>query len=139
MRLLKCLCQTEPRKRLGWHSAATAGRRGIPASFETASRVAILANEPPTQSVNVSALLDRGHVLVFDPSAREVHLRTAGWFWDQEVFNFIGRSLQLAEQLSMRDYVLGWELKRAGMDWKGWLLIRSASVSDSDTTVRGFP
>jgi len=24
----------------------------------------------------------------------------------------------------MRDYVLGWELKRAGMDWKGWLLTR---------------
>ncbi len=116
VRLLKCLCQTEPRKRLGWHSAATAGCRGIPASFETTSRVALLANELRIPNVNVSALLDRGHVLVFDPSAREVHLRTAGWFWDQEVFDFIGRSLQLAEQLSMRDYVLGWELKRAGMD-----------------------
>ncbi len=124
VRLLKGLCQTEPRKRLGWHSAATARCRGIPASFETASRVALLANELRTPNVNVSALLDRGHVLVFDPSAREVHLRTAGWFWDQEVFDFIGRSLQLAERLSMRDYVLGWELKRAGMDWQGWLLTR---------------
>jgi len=124
VRLLKCLCQTEPRKRLGWHSAATAGCRGIPASFETTSRVALLANELRTQSADVSALLDRGHVLVFDPSAREVHLRTAGWFWDQEVFDFIGRSLHLAEPLSMRDYVLGWELKRAGMDYKSWLLTR---------------
>ncbi len=70
------------------------------------------------------AMLDRGHVLVFDPSAREVHLRTAGWFWDQEVFDFIGRSLHWADALSMRDYALGWELKRAGMDWKGWLLTR---------------
>ena len=35
---------------------------------------------------NVSAVLDRGHVVLFDPSAREVHLR-AGWFWDQEVFD----------------------------------------------------
>ncbi len=24
----------------------------------------------------------------------------------------------------MRDYILGWELQRAGMDWRGWLLAR---------------
>ncbi len=125
VRLLKCLCQTEPRKRLGWNSAAAAGsRHGIPSSFETTSRVAILANELRTLNVNVAAVLDRGHVLVFDPSAREVHLRTAGWFWDQEVFDFIGRSLHWAKPLSMRDYALAWELKRAGMDWRSWLLAR---------------
>ena len=124
-RLLKGLCQTEPRKRLGWHSAATAGGyQGIPSSFETTSRVAILANELRTLNVNVSAVLDRGHVLVFDPSAREVHLRTADWFWDQEIFDFIGRSLHLTDPLSMRDYALAWELKRAGMDWKNWLFTR---------------
>jgi len=131
VRLLKCLCQTEPRKRLGWYSAAVAGRRappegwsGIPTSFETTSRVAILANELRALNVNVAAVLDRGHVLVFDPAARDVHLRTAAWFWDQEVFDFIGHSLHLAERLSMRDYTLAWELKRAGMDWKSWLLVR---------------
>ncbi len=125
VRLLKCLCQTEPRKRLGWYSAATAGDdQGIPSSFETTSRVAILANELRALNVNVSAMLDRGHVVLFNPSAREVHLRTAGWFWDQEVFDFIGRSLHLADPLSMRDYALAWELKRAEMDYKSWLLTR---------------
>ncbi len=125
VRLLKCLCQTDPHKRLGWHSAATAGDdQGIPSSFETTSRVAILSNELKTQNVNVSAVVDRGHVVMFDPSAQEVHLRTAGWFWDQEVFDFIGRSLHLADPLSMRDYALAWELKRAGMDYKSWLLTR---------------
>ncbi len=63
-------------------------------------------------------------MVLFNPPAREVHLRTAGWFWDQEVFDFIGRSLHLAEPLSMRDYTLAWELKRAGMDYKSWLLTR---------------
>jgi hypothetical protein len=53
-----------------------------------------------------------------------VHLRTAEWFWDQEVFDFVGRSLHLAGRLSMRDYALAWELKRAGMDWRSWLLVR---------------
>jgi len=125
VRLLKCLCQTEPCKRLGWHSAAAVGSHyGVPTSFETTSRVALLANELRSLNENVAAVLDRGHVLIFDPSAREVHLRTAGWFWDQEVFDFIGRSLHWAERLSMRDYALAWELKCAGMDWKGWLLAR---------------
>ncbi len=73
VRLLKCLCQTDSRKRLGWFSAATAGDyQGIPSSFETTSRVAILANELKTQNINVSAVLDRGHVVLFDPAAREV-------------------------------------------------------------------
>ncbi len=71
VRLLKCLCQTEPKKRLGWHSAAAvASRHGIPPSFETTSRVALLANELRCPNVNVSAVLDRGHVVLFDPSAR---------------------------------------------------------------------
>ncbi|MFH1746961.1 MAG: hypothetical protein ABIG44_07945 [Planctomycetota bacterium] len=125
VRLLKCLCQTEPRKRLGWYSAAvTGGGDGVPTSFETTSRVAILANELQPLNVNVAAVLDRGHVLVFDPAAREVHLRTADWYWDQEIFDFIGRFLHLTQGLSMRHYALAWELKRAGMDWKSWLLVR---------------
>jgi hypothetical protein len=125
VRLLKCLCQTESRKRLGWYSAAVIGRGdGIPTSFTTTSRVAILANELQPLNANVAAVLDRGHVLVFDPAARDVHLRTAEWFWDQEVFDFVGRSLHLAGRLSMRDYALAWELKRAGMDWRSWLLVR---------------
>ena len=110
-------------KRLGWHSAA-GSHYGVPTSFETTSRVPLLANELRSLNVNVSAVLDRGHVLVFDPSGREVHLRTASWFWDQEIFDFIGRSLHWAQRLSMRDYALAWELKCAGMDWKGWLLAR---------------
>jgi hypothetical protein len=124
VRLLKCLCQTEPRKRLGWYSAAVTRGDGIPTSFTTTSRVAILANELQPLNANVAAVLDRGHVLVFDPAARDVHLRTAEWFWDQEVFDFVGRSLHLAGRLSMRDYALAWELKRAGMDWRSWLLVR---------------
>ncbi len=124
VRLLKCLCQSEPRKQLGWHSAATGPQRQIPSSFETTSRVAILANEMRALNANVSAVLDRGHVLVFDPGPDEVHLRVAGWFWDQEIFDFVGRLLHLARPLSMRDYALTWELKRAGMDWRSWLLTR---------------
>ena len=33
--------------------------------------------------------------MIFEPSAREVHVRTAEWFWDQEIFDFIGERLHL--------------------------------------------
>ena len=125
LRLLKCVCQTEPIKRVAWHSDAAALRReGIPRSFETRSHLAIIANELRTPNVNVRAVQDRGHIILFEPSAVEVHLRAARWFWDQAVFDFIGGNLQLAEWLSMRDYTLGWELKQAGLDWQDWLLTK---------------
>ena len=86
--------------------------------------MAIIANGLRTPNVNVRAVQDRGHIVLFEPSAVEVHLRAARWFRDQAVFDFIGGNLQLAERLSMRDYTLGWELKQAGLDWQDWLLAK---------------
>jgi hypothetical protein len=125
VRLLKCLCQTQRRKHLGWLSdAPTLRRLQIPTSFVTTSRVAIIANELAPRSINLSAVLDRGHLLVFTPPPAEVHQRVGTWFWDQAVFDFVAGHLHLARQLSMRDYCLAWELKEAGLDWQTWLLRR---------------
>jgi hypothetical protein len=125
VRLLKCLCQTELSKWVAWHSRTRElDRQGIPRKFETESKVVIIANEWQTLNVNVSAVQDRGHVVVFDPSPLEIHLRVAQWFWDQRVFDFIAARLHLIARSSMRDYWLGWELRRAGMNWRGSLLQR---------------
>ena len=63
MRFLKCLCQTEPRKRVAWYSkAAVLQREGIPHEFYTTSKVLIIANDWRTLNQNVAALEDRGHV-----------------------------------------------------------------------------
>lgn len=125
VRLLKCLCQTEPQKRVAWDSdAATLDREGIPRQFTTASRLAIIANQWKTLNDNVAAVEDRGHIVLFRPTALEVHLRTAEWFWDQEIFDFIGEQLSLIVNPSMRTYIQAWELKQSRMDWKGMLLNR---------------
>ena len=125
LRLLKCLCQSDPVKRLAWHShAATLVRAGIPRSFRTTSRVAIIANDWRTLNSNVAAVEDRGHVISFEPSPLEVHRRTARWFWDQEIFDFFAQRLALIRQASMRPYVQAWELKRAGLDWRRLVLAR---------------
>jgi hypothetical protein len=125
LRLLKCLCQTEPVKQVAWHSdAVTLRREEIPRSFQTRSRLVIIANELRTSNVNVQAVQDRGLVVLFEPSPLEIHLRAATWFWDSRVFNFIGENLQLAQRLSLRDYTLSWEMKQAGLDWRHWLLAK---------------
>jgi hypothetical protein len=60
---------------------------------------------------------NRGHLLFFEPSPVEVHRKVGEWFWDQEVYDFMGENLHLLPGLSMRHYVQGSELKDAGMDW----------------------
>ena len=74
VRLLKCLCQTEDEKTVAWHSdARSLERQRIPREFTTRSRVVIISNDWQTLNKNVAALQDRGHVLLFQPSASEVH------------------------------------------------------------------
>ena len=128
VRLLKCLTQTNLQKTVSWYTdAATLVREQIPQEFRTTSRVAIITNEWKTLNRNVAALQDRGHLVIFEPSSLEVHRRTADWFWDQEIFDFIGERLHLVSEPSMRHYVAAWELKQAGIDWRSLVLSRCLS------------
>jgi hypothetical protein len=69
-------------------------------------------------------LEDRGHVLLFEPTALEVHRQAASWFWDQDIFDFVARHLHLTRQHSLRTYHHAWELKRGGLDWQQAVLCR---------------
>src|SRR6266851_856019 len=118
VRLLKCLCQTEDEKAVAWHSdAKSLERRGIPREFTTTSRVIIISNDWKTLNRNVAALEDRGHVLVFKPTALEVHEEAARWFRDEEVLEWFGKNLHRIAEPSLRLYVRAAELKAADMDW----------------------
>src|SRR5260370_18424149 len=119
MRLLKSMAQTEKTKTLGWHTAAgVLHREGVPRQFTTTSRVALVGNDWKTLNADVAALEDRGHVLVFEPTAWEVHRHAAGWFWDEEIFDFFADHLHPIAQHSMRTYHHAWETKRAALHWR---------------------
>jgi hypothetical protein len=125
IRLLKALCQTEPRKTLGWHTATPIlQRQSVPLRFTTTSRVALVGNDWKNLNADVAALEDRGHVLFFEPTALEVHCQAAGWFWDQEIFDFVAEHLHLTVSPSLRTYRQAWELKQAGLDWRLAVLSR---------------
>jgi hypothetical protein len=118
IRLLKCLCQTDPEKVVAWHSdARSLERRGIPREFTTSSRVIIIANDWRTLNNNVAALQDRGHVLLFKPTALEVHRKADEWFSDPEVYNWFRENLHRVREPSLRHFVRARELKLAGMDF----------------------
>lgn len=118
VRLLKCLCQTDEVKRLGWFSAAAGlGKNDLPREFETRSRVALIANDWKTLNANVAAVNDRGHLIRFEPTAEEVHREVASFFTDQVVFDWFGEHLHLIPSPSMRHYVRAAELRAAGLDW----------------------
>jgi hypothetical protein len=125
VRLLKALCQSEPVKTLGWHTATPIlALRDVPQQFTTISQVALIGNDWKTLNADVAALEDRGHVLVFEPTALEVHRQAASWFWDQQVFDFVAAQLHLMEQHSLRTYRQAHELKQAGLDWRRTVLNR---------------
>jgi hypothetical protein len=124
VRLLKCLCQTEEEKAVAWHSdAKSLERQGIPREFTTKSRVVIIANDWRTLDRNVAALQDRGHVLLFEPGAAEVHRQAGIWFDDAEIYEWFGRNLHRVREPSLRHYVRARELKAAGMDWTDVLAV----------------
>src|SRR4051812_7052765 len=102
VRLLKALCQTEAVKQLAWHTMA-AEQAGLPERFQTRSRVVVIANEWKTLNANVAAVEDRGHAIAFEPPPGEVHGRVASWFWDSEIYYFIGERLGLVARPTMRD------------------------------------
>ncbi len=125
VRLLKCLCQTEERKSLGWYSwAAALEKAEIPRNFSTSSRVVIIANDWKTLNQNVAAVQDRGHVVLFEPGPQEVHRQTATWFHDQEILGWFERQLPRIGEPSMRHYIRAAELKQAGLNWKQALVLK---------------
>jgi len=119
IRLLKNLCQTEPEKRVCWHTAAKGlEKEKIPRDFTTKSRVVIISNDWKSTNRNTAAVEDRGQVLLFQPTSLEVHRKAGEWFKDEEIYRWIGERLHQIAEPSMRIYYRARELKAAGLDWK---------------------
>lgn len=118
--LLRSLCEHQSPKQIQWLSTAKElAKTGVPQRFTTNSRVAIVANRFDFGNERERvAILDRGHLIYFNPSALEVHAQVADWFWDQEIYDFIGERLCALDDCSCRMYLKAAERKDAGDDWR---------------------
>jgi hypothetical protein len=118
--LIRSLTEHRPRKHIQWRSTAKELTKArVPQSFYTTSKIAILANRFAFGSEEErEAVLDRGHLVLFDPLPLEVHQRVGDWFWCQEIYDYIGARLHMLDSPSMRTYLKAWERQQAGGNWK---------------------
>ena len=65
----------------------------------------IISNDWQTLNKNVAALQDRGHVILFQPSASEVHAQAGKWFEDEEIYGWFAANLHRVREPSLRHYV----------------------------------
>ena len=56
-------------------------------------------------------------MILFQPSASEVHAQAGKWFDDEEIYGWFAANLHRVREPSLRHYVRAKELKAAGMDW----------------------
>lgn len=118
--LLRALSEHKARKLVQWESASKELEKlCIPSSFHTASRCAFVCNRFVFgEAEEYEAILDRAHLVYFDPTPVEIHKDVGQWFWCQEIYDWIGGRLDLVKGLSARTYLRAWERMRAGGDWK---------------------
>jgi hypothetical protein len=123
--LLTSLAQTDKVKNLEWlTSSRILSDAKVPTKFSTASRVCIITNRWSGSYKEIQALEDRGHLVYFDPTPDEVHKYVGTWlqFNAQDVYDFIGENLHLIDRPSCRLYVKALERKKAGGDWREFVL-----------------
>ena len=122
--VLKCLCQTEPRRVVNWNkNSPVLAQRRIPRWFTTTSPVAILCNSLGRIRESLGALLDRALVIQFSPPLEEIHEHARPWVCREhpDIWNWIGERLSLCPVPSLRWYYHAIERKKAGQDWSAWL------------------
>jgi hypothetical protein len=81
-----------------------------------------VGNRWKSLNIDIEALEDRGHFVVFEPDPLEVHRFAQSWFRDTEILNFIKKNLAFMQRPSLRTYVKAAELKAAGLDWRRFVL-----------------
>jgi hypothetical protein len=120
---MKCLCSTEPVKRLKWETTSQILEDyQVPEEFQTTSKVVVLTNHARAANPQIAALFDRGNLISFEPSAREIHAQVEGWLDDPEILAFFARWLPIIPAPSMRLYVKAKEMKASDIDWRGTLM-----------------
>ena len=117
--ICKQLCETHPEKEIcyltSWNLKKT---RKIPKRFMTSAKVMMTINSiQRTKNLGINALLDRGIMLDFSPSPREMGAYIQRCFdsYDKEIIQF----LSAFKVFSLRDYIKCSQLKSAGFQhWR---------------------
>jgi len=87
---IKMLTETDQYKRIDYGTKTKIlEREGVPKSFFTTSPVCILTNHWDSGDVILNAIESRAEFVHFVPAWDEVYRYIGGWFWDQEIFDYL--------------------------------------------------
>ena len=117
---LMILTETDRHKVLPWGTSTKLLKaRGVPKQFYTTSTVCIITNRWGTGPI-YDALESRGEFVYFDPDWNELYKQCGGWFWDQEIFDYVRERMQNLKQPDARLLVKAAARKAAGMKTLPW-------------------
>ncbi|HEX8348669.1 MAG TPA: hypothetical protein VF598_01785 [Hymenobacter sp.] len=123
--LFKALGSDREQKHLSWEKQNTwLESLGVPNSYTTSSRLCILCNSLPKVRRDLQAVFDRAKIVVFSPSAQEIH-RYVGTWWPAEhtdIYDYLGANLTRIYEPSIRWYTDTKREKLLGNNWRDWLL-----------------
>jgi hypothetical protein len=118
--ILKCLCDTDPLKRVQYNSKSPLVA-DLPREFTTRSTVIVALNRLPTSDANLRALLTRGVHAVFTPQPSEVLRELRTWAKDKDVLALIAKLVDAGANVNLRTYVVAEQLKGAKLPWREYL------------------
>jgi hypothetical protein len=117
---VRALTETDQLKKLEYQTSSKAFEAlGIRKKFETSSGVCIITNWWEDSPL-FAALESRAEFFVLDFSWAEVHREVGKWFWDQEVYDYVGEKIPQLRQPDMRLYMKAWKRKVAGLKYLPW-------------------
>jgi len=121
--LMKQFSQTQPVKHIKFLTSRVIknDEATIPKEYETKSKILMTCNSiSRLKNPSVNALLDRGIIVFFSPSKKEMinYIKNEFKNFDKEVLNEISKKVSF----SLRDYIKAYQLKEADFeDWREFI------------------
>ena len=109
LEFMKAVCERSLIKFLSHRKQnAQLRKAGIPSEYRCKCAVAVLLNQLPGMDAHLDAFIERGKIVVFLPSVREVHEYVGVWWErkfpsDGDVYRYIGENLRFITRPS-----IGW-------------------------------
>jgi len=134
-RFIRQITESPSKRSPSWETA-TPKLDGIPQSYYLTGNVAIICNKFVFgASHEFEAILDRSEFVYVNFTNLEIHKIASQFFWDNEIFKWIGKRIHLMDDLSVRAYMRAANRKAAGTDWRKMLMQRHM-VDDAKSMVR---
>jgi len=128
---VKALTETEDFRRLDYGTRTRIlAEEDVPPFFWTKSNVAVITNHWTETDPIFVALESRAEFIYFDPDWAEVYREVGKWFWDQEIFDYVGERLDSLREPDVRLYLKAYNRKKAGLSKLGWRRLIDAHVDD---------